>query len=147
MDLFDEDFKLNPGAIFALDEGLNDPIKFLRVSIETPVQVSKLIEDKLLPLPILKEKERDQILRGKLRKFLRGETYAIIGLLLTEIVLEHEFVHAGVEADCLVGVTDEFIVFLEDLDQFGRELLVGVGVGLVGVFADLHEELVVIELF
>lgn len=57
LDFFDEDFQLNPRTIFTLDEGLNDPVEFISIIIETPVQISKLIEDELFSLSIFEEEK------------------------------------------------------------------------------------------
>jgi hypothetical protein len=85
-DFFDENFKLNTRTILALNKGLDDFVKFISVTIQFYVQISKLIKDKLFSLPIFKEEQRNEIFLSELSEFLSCKPCAIIRFLLAKIV-------------------------------------------------------------
>ncbi len=55
--------------------------------------------------------------------------------------------HRRIEPDSLLRLASQLVLLSENFDQLGRELLLGVGIGLVGVLAHLHEKLSIVELF
>lgn len=52
-DLFDKDLELDTRAVLRVNELADGVIEFLRIFIKIDIEVSKLVEDKFFPLPVL----------------------------------------------------------------------------------------------
>lgn len=99
-----------------MDELPDCIVEIVRVTVEIHIQISKLVEDELFSLSVLKEKESNKVLIGKLYQLLSSKTRTVIMLFLAKVVLEHELVHGSVKSYCLVSLSLKFIFVFEDFD-------------------------------
>ena len=73
-DLLDENFQLDSRAVLRVDKLSNGVIEFVRIAIQVDVEVSKLIENELLSLPVLKEKQRNEVFIAEIHQLLCSKT-------------------------------------------------------------------------
>ena len=57
-----------------MDELPDRIIEFVRIPVEIYIQVSELVENELFPLPVLQEKQGNQVLVAKVHQLLSRKT-------------------------------------------------------------------------
>jgi hypothetical protein len=88
LDFIDEDFEFDSGAVFRVNEGINNGVELIGPFVQVDVQVAEVSENELFALAVFEEEEGDEIFVSELDEFLCGHYF-----FLTEIVFEHESVH------------------------------------------------------
>lgn len=99
-----------------MDELADGLVELGRVVVQLHVQVAELAEEELLALAVLEEEQGDEVLVGELEQFLGGEALVVRVLLLAEVVLQHELVHARVQAHHLEGLPGQVVLPFEDFE-------------------------------
>jgi hypothetical protein len=141
LDFVDEDFEFDSGAVFRVNEGINDGVELVGPFEQVDVQVAEVSENELFALSVFEEEEGNEIFVSELDEFFCGHDF-----FLAEIVFEHESVHRGVKFDFEVGVAVEFVVGFEDFDDLLREAHFVIQVVLVGVFTNFEIQLDVLDI-
>lgn len=119
-DLLYEDLQLNSGTVLGVDELPDGIVEFVRIAKEVDIEVPELVEDELFPLPILQEKQSNQVLVAEIHEFLSGKTRTVTMFLLTEVLNKHKLVHGGIQSNSLVGIPSQLVLLLENLDNQSR---------------------------